>query len=855
MTAQRERWLRLSRLFDEAVELDAAACEAFVRERCAGDAALEAELRRMLAADAAASGLDAGAAGIVSMDAPTGGDTAGADSARGEDAAAGERLGPWRLEALLGRGGMGSVYAARRDDGDAGQRAAIKRLRRRWDGSGQAQRFLQERRILAQLSHPNIPALIDHGLDDDGRPWFALEYVDGDGLVAWADARRLGLRERVALFAQVCAAVQHAHERFVVHRDLKPANILVDGSGRVRVLDFGVAKRLDREEGATRTGLFAGFTPEYAAPEQISGGGITAATDVYGLGVVLYQLLSGQLPYAFAHDDLRGAAEAITSRTAERLDRALTTGDAEAVRERVERRSTSPAAFRRFVRGDLTRIVQTALAKEPGRRYPSVQAFANDLQRFLDGRPVSVGGDTFGYRARKFVRRNRWGVAMAMLAALTLVAGLTGIAMQAREARREAARATASAHEARQQRDAALTEVGRGNAIREYVQLMFREASETRDTQTMTAREVLKEGTDRLFAQFRSAPAQARPVALMLAELYMEMGDWEGATPLLERVLASPGIQRDPDTQAKAEHYLAQAALTRGEADTARAMLDRAQATWAHQPARYAAALNESRITQAKLERGAGDADRAIATLRAMIAQRPRLVGGPDREQAVAYATLSAFLLDQGAYPQSEASALQATAIFDRLGMGKSAQAIVAVNNRAASLALRDRNAEAEPLFRRLVALHRELYGTSSMGLALMQTNLADAIRRQGRSAEAIPLLQDARRIAIASSGARSAATLHVSLTLAETYVDAGRAADAAPLVDQVFAIATRNLAAKDRTAGFAYRVRAELRAARGDRDGAQQDLRAAASIFAALGAGGRRPLAKLEELRVRLGL
>lgn len=418
MTGEKERWQRLSQLFDRALDLEGPQRDAFVDSECADDPGLGAQLRRMLAADALQSGLDAGVAGVMSLPHIEGDEDDDAD-----DAAIGERLGPWRLETLLGRGGMGSVYAARRDDGSAGQRAAIKRLRQRWERSALAERFVQERRILAKLSHANIPALLDYGLDAGGRPWFALEYVDGQTLVEWADARRTGLRERIALFLQVCAAVQHAHERFVVHRDLKPDNILIDRSGRARVLDFGVAKRLDADERATRTDMCAGFTPEYAAPEQVSGGAITAATDVYALGVLLYQLLAGQLPYHFAKADLRGATEAIAAHAAERLERALVAGDPIQVGERIACRDTTPAAFRRFVRGDLTRIVQTALAKEPERRYASVEAMASDLRRFLDGRPVSVSGDTYGYRMGKFVRRNRWGVAMATLATLALLVG------------------------------------------------------------------------------------------------------------------------------------------------------------------------------------------------------------------------------------------------------------------------------------------------------------------------------------------------------------------------------------------------------------------------------------------------
>jgi eukaryotic-like serine/threonine-protein kinase len=835
-TPDADRWRRLSGLFERALDLDPAARAVLVEGECADDPQMRAELERMLAADSIPHAFDQGAAGAVTQE---------SDEARGPDEdereSVGTRLGHWMLERMLGRGGMGTVYAARRDDRDTLQRAAVKRLHRRWDGSLQAQRFLQERRILAALSHPNIPRLLDHGLDDDGRPWFALELVEGKPLTAWADERRLDLRERLDLFRTLCTAVQHAHEHFVVHRDLKPANILVDDEGHPRVLDFGIAKRIDDAPGATRTGMFVGFTPDYAAPEQINGGPISAATDVYALGVVLYQLLAGRLPYRLDHDDLRATTEAITARSADRLDQAITTGTAQEVDTRLAQRGTDLRAFRRFVKGDLSRIVQTALAKEPQRRYASVQAFSSDLERFLAGRTVSVSGDTSGYRTRKFVRRNATAVSVAMALLLALM-GTTAWALY-------------NASEERQQRDAALAEVGRSNAIREYIQLMFRTAAEKSVAETPTAQDVLQQGAERLFTQFDTQPEAARPVAIMLAELYMEMGDWEGATPLLEQVLASPGIIGDTDTQAKAQGYLGQAAYARGDAKQARAMLQQAQATWAKQPHRYAAALNESRISQAKLERSEGHPEQAIATLRAMIAARPALVDKPDRELAVAQSTLAAFLLDAGAYEHAELQARRAIAVFEGLGMGRSSQGIVAMNNLAASLTQRDRSAEAEPILRHLVQLYRELYGHSSTNLALMQANLADSLRRQNRVEEAIPLLEEALPIALKTSGDRSQATLYITLALAESYLDVGRTPDAALLEERSFSIVLKDLGPKHRLAGVAYRVRAGVRAAHGDRAGAAADYDAAARVFGALGPGGAGLLAKLKERRAKSNL
>jgi tRNA A-37 threonylcarbamoyl transferase component Bud32/tetratricopeptide (TPR) repeat protein len=525
---------------------------------CADDGDLRLELERMLAADSVQHPFDQGAAAAAPE--------SGAIDDPEEDSreSIGTRLGHWMLERMLGRGGMGTVYAARRDDRDTLQRAAIKRLHRRWDGSLQAHRFLQERRILAALSHPNIPRLLDHGLDDDGRPWFALELVEGKPLTAWADERRLDLRERLDLFRTLCTAVQHAHEHFVVHRDLKPANILVDDEGHPRVLDFGIAKRIDDAPGATRTGMFVGFTPDYAAPEQISGGPISAATDVYALGVLLYQLLAGRLPYHLDHDDLRATTEAITARSADRLDQAITTGTAQEVDTRLAQRGTDLRTFRRFVKGDLSRIVQTALAKEPQRRYPSVQAFSSDLERFLQGRTVSVSGDTFGYRARKFVGRNRWGVAMAVLAGVLLAGGIAGIAMKTRDVQREAARANAEAKRAESEAARAKLEVERIGATNEFLRSVFVQANPENSGATNIT---LEQALDSALKQLKEGDGDKQPqlyVQFLLAasSSYQAYGDEEKALAAA-RLALQIQEQKLPDSKEDRGRVLANLAWMR----------------------------------------------------------------------------------------------------------------------------------------------------------------------------------------------------------------------------------------------------------------------------------------------------
>jgi tetratricopeptide (TPR) repeat protein/predicted Ser/Thr protein kinase len=556
------RWRRLSQLFDRVVDLEPLARAALIERECGDDPGLRAELERMLAADAADAALDAGLAEAL-------GDAWDADNHPINDEEpwpAQRRLGGWQLDRLLGSGSMGLVYAAHRGEGDDTEQAAIKLLRRRWDGSRQALRFLQERRILANLSHPNIPRLLEHGTDGEGRPWFALEYIDGLPLNRWADEHALDLAARIELFREVCAAVQHAHAHFIVHRDLKPANILVDGEGHPRVLDFGVAKRLDAlQAGPTRTGLYAGFTPEYAAPEQIHGGPITAATDVHALGAILYQLLSGQLPYRFRSEDLHEAAEAITSRTAEPLDRALATGEPGEVAQRLASRRTDARSFHRFVRGDLTRIVQTALAKEPQRRYASVQALSDDLRRFLQGRPVSVSGDTFAYRARKFVLRNRWGVAMASLAGLALVAGIIGVSWKNRQVQAEAERAELHAKRVEEETRRAEAEVERLAAVNTFLATVFGGADPNRSATTQpTLKEALDRATDAVSAEYAEQPQLQIRVMLAASESYDAMGERERSEALLREALR---IQEQKLPQGREERALLLGALAYSRAN------------------------------------------------------------------------------------------------------------------------------------------------------------------------------------------------------------------------------------------------------------------------------------------------
>jgi tetratricopeptide (TPR) repeat protein len=342
-----------------------------------------------------------------------------------DQADTGHRIGAYRLLRVLGSGGMGSVWLAERADQQFDQRVAIKLIRRGMDTDELLHRFRRERQLLAGLNHPNIARLLDGGATEDGRPFFVMEYVDGTPIDCWCDDHRLSIAQRLALFRRVCAAVQHAHQSLIVHRDLKPANILIDPAGEPKLLDFGIARVLASESAAPEVTLAESrrLTPAYASPELMRGEPITTATDVYALGVILYELLAGQRPYALHTTSAARMEEVICQQQPLRPSAAVAAvaaGLPSAASDTARRRSADHRRLRRQLAGDLDTIVLTALRKEPQRRYGSVEALAEDVRRHVEGMPIVARPDSLAYRASKFVRRN----AVAVAASAVTLAGL-----------------------------------------------------------------------------------------------------------------------------------------------------------------------------------------------------------------------------------------------------------------------------------------------------------------------------------------------------------------------------------------------------------------------------------------------
>jgi eukaryotic-like serine/threonine-protein kinase len=445
-----------ARHFQALCDLDAAGRAAGLAELAVHDAALAAEVARLLTLDDEAEGPIEGLRGEIA--AAAGRQLLADQMPEAAELAPPERLGVWKLGEKLGAGGMGEVWAAERIEGGFGQRAAIKLVRSGMSSREIVARFRVERELLARLQHAAIARLLDGGVAPDGRPWFAMERIDGVPITDYARDRALPLNDRLRLIAKVARAVDAAHRSLVLHRDLKPSNILVTAGGEPKLLDFGLAKLLepDSDPRLTRTDMRA-LTPAYAAPEQVLGEPVTIATDVYTLGVLLYELTTGELPHARRAPTSEGLADEVSRETIERpssrvkrssgLSPAAAAIAASPATVVSAERSTgatiagvSRARLAHRLKGDLDTIVLTALQREPERRYATAAALADDLERFLAGRPVAAQPDTVAYRARKFVSRHRVAVLAAVVVLLALVAGVSAALWQARATRLESER-------------------------------------------------------------------------------------------------------------------------------------------------------------------------------------------------------------------------------------------------------------------------------------------------------------------------------------------------------------------------------------------------------------------------------
>jgi serine/threonine-protein kinase len=743
------RFRRVEELFAAALALPAADRAVYLERAADGDEALAAEVAALLdeddssrvegAVDLIGAAVESGAREILAGGPPAGSLPAGS--------LVGRRIGPWQVVDTLGQGGLSTVYLALRADEQFRKRVALKVLKRGMDTDEILLRFRNERQILASLEHPNIARLIDAGSTEEGLSYFVMEYVEGVPLDRYCDTQRLGVEARLELFEAVCSAVAYAHRNLVVHRDLKPSNILVTPQGVPKLLDFGIAKLLNPEMAAGNLELTLGpwspMTPSYASPEQVHGEPVTTATDVYSLGVLLYELLSGRRPYAVSA--LRGdlgrvvgevEPEPPSAALARRPRESRGAGErAEpAAAELARRRNSDPRRLRRQLEGDLDTIVLTALRKEPQRRYASAEHMADDLRRHLRGLPVAARRDTFRYQAGKFLRRHRAGAAAA---AAALALGTLFVVLLAVQSLRLARERTVSEQERR-----------RAETVSEFLVELF-QVSEPGEAQggTITARELLDRGAERV-AALDGQPLVQATLMQTIGQVYEQLGLYDDAAPLLEQAVALRREHLGPEHPEVADslNRLAVLRAKAGSYDLAeplfRSALEIRRKAYGEEDRRVAESLNNlALLLHEKGDYGA--AEKLYLRATRLDDRLPRDPGDPVSTRS----NLALLYHDQGRYAQAEQLYRQTLSRAEQAGGPRHPEVARLRAELGVTLLAAGREQPAEDLLRQAVEIRRDVLGPHHPDLARSLRQLATLLVRQGRLDEAIPLHREALAI------------------------------------------------------------------------------------------------------------
>ncbi|MBS1791791.1 MAG: serine/threonine protein kinase [Acidobacteria bacterium] len=796
-----KRWQRIEEVFRTVVARPLEEREMHLTRICDGDEELRQEVLSLLASDTTEDFLVQPIA-----------DAAFSLTTEGTENLAGTRIGSYRIERVIGHGGMGTVYEAVRDDRQFQQQVALKLIKRGMDSDFVRVRFLRERQILASLDHPHIARLFDGGTTADGLPYFVMEFVDGIPITEYCHRHRLTLDEKLKLFRDACAAVQHAHQKLVVHRDLKPSNILVTEDGTLKLLDFGIAKLLAAEPGEaitrTETALRM-MTPEYASPEQVRGGAITTATDVYALGAVLYELLTERRPHQFA-----------TYSPAE-IERAICETEAPRPSEAARQQNDVPMKLARQLEGDLDNIVLMALRKEPERRYASVEQFSEDLRRYLVGLPVVARKDTFRYRAEKFVRRHKAGVAALALLVILAIA-LAVLAVRLARERDRANQAAATAEVVTQSLvsvfDFADPGKSHGNAI--------------------TAKELLDQGAEKVVRDLKGQPLVQAKLMDTIGELYQRIGVYDRAQPLLEEALKLRRQMLGAENPVVAEsmNHLAALAYLRGDyagseakfrdvlamrrrllgadhlevADTmnsygsvlvALGKLDEAEPLLREALALRRKRLGEEHVDVAtsltnlgRLSSERGNFAQAADYYRQTLAIYRKLYGEEDPHIADSLNNLAAMLQEQEKFQEAVTLFREALALRRKLLGDEHPEVAVSMSNLASALQDTGDRDEAEQLYRQTMALRRKLFGDGHPRLATTMHNLGTLLREKGNYAEAETLFRQAIEIRRKVLGEENSETATSIYNLAAVYLDQGRYEEAERLGRQALEICLKTL-------------------------------------------------------------
>ena len=802
-------WQEADAVLSRALELEDGARPKFLDEHCGTATPLRALIDRLLAASSSEIITPGGGAS-----GPLWGALGSSLRSRAGVLPRGTRVGAYRIVASLGRGGMATVYRAERADGQFEHSVALKVLEGARDNDELTTRFAQERQILAKLDHSNIARLLDGGITDDGRPYVSMELVEGEPIDVFCDRLELTIEQRVALFMQVAAAVHYAHTHLVVHRDIKPSNILVTAAGQPKLLDFGIAKLLDSSapHAAPETRHAHPMTPEYASPEQVRGEPLGTAADVYQLGYLLYELLTGRRPYVFAHGNLAATIETICTAEptppASVLHRA-SEDFADTAEEIARRRRATPRRLRQALGGDLGLIVLTALDKDPARRYASALELHADLKRCLDGAAIVARPPTLAYRTRKFVRRYRIGVAAAGLVVAVLAAGLAATAWQAARAEAEARRAA--------------------EVARFLVGLFEGAAPDAALGESVTAKALLDRGASDLEHRLAAEPAVRAEMQHVVGRIYAELGLYAAARQHLEAALgARRTLDAGSSATAETAAALAQVLADQGEYEAAEPLAREAVALARHHagdaPAVLAAnlaALGSLRSTRGdpeegealylealSLDRTAGD-DRALAehttglgdvfwrATRYDDAQRAHETAlrlqqglyGPEHTRiATTLLNLATALTERGEFVAAEKRAREALAMRRKLLGDDHPDVATALEQLGSILQRAGRLDAAEDVHRQALALRTRIFGPEHPSIGASLNHLGTVLYFKGKYREAAQMFERVLPIWTATLGPGHDDVLTVMNNAGAAWREAGEYAKAEPLLRETLA-------------------------------------------------------------------
>ncbi|MFN7932457.1 MAG: serine/threonine-protein kinase [Bryobacteraceae bacterium] len=767
-----QRWRRIEEVYHAASVMEAERQEAYVTAECGEDEGLRQEVLSLLRVDDSDSLLQRevgrAAASVVGV----------------KEAVEGERIGSYRVLRPLGRGGMGVVYLAERADDAYHKQVAIKLVRTGLGTDESLRRFRAERQILAKLEHAHIARLLDGGASESGQPYVVMEYVEGKPLLEYCREKQLGLRARLALFQQICGAVQYAHQNLIVHRDIKPGNVLVNNEGVAKLVDFGIAKLLaDDPIASTATQSFERLlTPEYASPEQVRGEAISTASDVYSLGALLYELLAGKPPLEFP------------SRTALDVERVI--GEQQPVAPSV--RSGNQA-----LAGDLDNITLMALRKEPERRYVSAAALAEDIQRYLDGYPVQARQEGMLYQAAKFVRRNRVGVGGAALF-LALLAGFVWTVVR--------------------ERNTANRERMKAEQVSKFLVKSFELAnpSETRGKQ-VTAREILEQGVSRMDKELQNQPDLQATLMNTIAEVYLSLGLLKDSLTLNARAIEQAKKARRAESVEMADLVSQRSYLLRenGQYKPAKESMQEAfrllDRVAKDDLARRASYLR----SYGPLLYLSGESEEAEKVLREALALRRRLSGDEHEEVVWNLANLSRALTNQKKYDEALKTAEEALQLVLRRN-GEVSESTMSAYNRIGVAQYYLRHGEAAAAaFRKAIEIGNKLYGPENKDIASNWNGLGAALELASKWEESAQAHRQAIAIFRKAYGGKHPVLAQSLMTFAGSLHYGGKHEEEATVAQESLEMVIATVGKQDNRYAIANANVARSRADGGDFEGA----------------------------------